>query len=252
MKPILLTVLLLVSTFSFAQVGIGTNTPDNNAVLELKSTSKGFLPPRLTPAQRSTLALSLTVTQKGLQVADSASGKPYFWTGTAWKDASTYSGTAPIIVNASTNTIALNPGTAAGDLLTWDGNNWINKRPTFAPHFSDQLNNMQPYLVLNYCIALEGIFPSRNGAEPFLGEIQLYGFNFAPRGFATCDGQLLSIQQNQALFALLGTYYGGNGQITFALPDLRGRVPVHMGQGPGLTSRTVGETGGQEIIPISH
>jgi len=252
MKPILLIALLLLNIFSYAQVGIGTDTPDNNAVLELKSNIKGFLPPRLTPAQRSTLAASLTDAQKGLQVADSASGKPYFWTGTAWKDVSAYTGTAPIAVNASTNNIALNPGTAAGDLLTWDGNNWINKQPSFAPHFTDLINNMQPYLVLNYCIALEGIFPSRNSSEPFLGEIQLYGFNFAPRGFATCDGQLLSIAQNTAVFALLGTYYGGNGQTTFALPDLRGRVPVHMGQGPGLTNRTLGESSGQEIVPISH
>lgn len=252
MKPILLTALLLASIFSFAQVGIGTNTPDNNAVLELKSTTKGFLPPRLTPAQRSTLASSLSDVQKGLMVADSASGKPYFWTGAAWKDASTYSGTAPVVVDASTNNIALNPGTAEGDLLTWDSNNWINKQPGFAPHFTDLINNMQPYLVLNYCIALQGIFPSRNGAEPFLGEIELYGFNFAPKGFATCDGQLLAINQNQALFALLGTYYGGNGQTTFALPDLRGRVPIHQGQGPGLTNRNIGEVSGQEIISISH
>lgn len=71
-------------------------------------------------------------------------------------------------------------------------------------------------------------------AEPFLGEIIMFGGNFAPRGWALCSGQILSIQQNTALFSLLGTTYGGNGQTTFALPDLRGRVPIHPGQGPGL------------------
>jgi microcystin-dependent protein len=68
-------------------------------------------------------------------------------------------------------------------------------------------------------------------SQPFLGEIKMVSFNFPPKGWATCDGQLLSIQQNQALFSLLGTTYGGNGQTTFGLPDLRGRVPVYVGQG---------------------
>lgn len=81
---------------------------------------------------------------------------------------------------------------------------------------------------------------------PFLGEIRMYGFNFAPRGWAACDGQVLSISQNSALFALLGTMYGGNGQTTFALPDLRGRAPIHVGQGPGLSSRVQGQQVGEE------
>jgi microcystin-dependent protein len=93
---------------------------------------------------------------------------------------------------------------------------------------------------------MEGIYPSRNTTEPFIGGIEINAFNFAPRGFATCDGQLISIAQNTALFSLLGTQYGGNGQTTFALPDLRGRVALHMGQGPGLTSRVIGEVGGTE------
>ena len=82
-------------------------------------------------------------------------------------------------------------------------------------------------------------------AEPFIGELSLVAFNFAPRGYAMCNGQLLSIAQNTALFALLGTMYGGNGQTTFGLPDLRGRVPLHMGQGPGLPSYTQGEMAGE-------
>jgi microcystin-dependent protein len=86
--------------------------------------------------------------------------------------------------------------------------------------------------------------------EPFLGELRLFPFNFAPRGWAFCNGQILSIAQNTALFALLGTTYGGNGQTTFALPDLRGRVPISAGQGPGLTSYSLGETGGTETVTL--
>ena len=76
--------------------------------------------------------------------------------------------------------------------------------------------------------------------EPFLGEIKMFAGNFAPRGFAFCDGQLLAISSNTALFSLLGTTYGGDGRTTFALPDLRGRAPIHAGQGPGLTNRRLG------------
>lgn len=83
-------------------------------------------------------------------------------------------------------------------------------------------------------------------AEPYIGEIRLVAFNFAPRNWAECDGRLLPISQNTALFSLLGTFYGGNGQTTFALPDLRGRVAIDMGQGPGLSDRTIGEEAGQE------
>jgi microcystin-dependent protein len=86
--------------------------------------------------------------------------------------------------------------------------------------------------------------------EFYIGTLHLFGFNFAPRGWAKCDGQILSIAQNTALFSLLGTTYGGNGQTTFALPDLRGRVPLHHGQGPGLASRTMGEVGGVENVSL--
>ena len=81
-------------------------------------------------------------------------------------------------------------------------------------------------------------------SEPFLGMIAIYGFNFAPRGWATCSGQILPIAQNTALFSLLGTTYGGNGQTTFALPDLRGRVPNSFGHGPGLSNYDLGQVGG--------
>ena len=81
-------------------------------------------------------------------------------------------------------------------------------------------------------------------SEPFLGQISIVGFNFAPRGWAHCNGQLLPISQNTALFAILGTTYGGDGQTTFALPNLQDRAPMGTGQGPGLTPRVLGETGG--------
>jgi microcystin-dependent protein len=87
-------------------------------------------------------------------------------------------------------------------------------------------------------------------ATPFLGEIYIVPYNFAPRGFAFCNGQILSIAQNSALFALLGTIYGGNGTTTFALPDLQGRTPIGAGQGAGLTDRTLGESGGAASVTL--
>nr|WP_243636088.1 tail fiber protein [Hymenobacter edaphi] len=86
--------------------------------------------------------------------------------------------------------------------------------------------------------------------DPFVGEIILAGFNFAPRGYARCDGQLLPISQNTALFSLLGTFYGGDGRSTFALPDLNGRVPIGAGQGPGLSNRDLGEASGSATVEL--
>lgn len=87
--------------------------------------------------------------------------------------------------------------------------------------------------------------------EPLLGQIQIFGFNFPPRGWAFCDGQLLPISQYQALFSLLGTTFGGDGRTTFALPDLRGRVSVHVGQGPGLARYLWGQKGGAENVTLT-
>jgi microcystin-dependent protein len=87
--------------------------------------------------------------------------------------------------------------------------------------------------------------------EPFIGEIKLFAGNFAPRGWAFCDGQLLPISQWQALFSILGTMYGGDGRTTFALPDLRGRAPIHPGNGPGLSNYQVGEKGGVEQVTLT-
>ncbi len=87
-------------------------------------------------------------------------------------------------------------------------------------------------------------------SDPFVAEIRLFGFNFAPRGWAQCNGQLLPIAQNAALFSLLGTTYGGNGQSTFALPNLEGSVPIGAGQGPGLSLYDLGQTGGAATITL--
>lgn len=87
---------------------------------------------------------------------------------------------------------------------------------------------------------------SAASAEPLLGSVDFVGFNFAPRGWAFCDGQLLPIANYQALFSLLGTTYGGDGRTTFGVPDLRGRVPMHKGRGPGLSERLLGQKGGAE------
>jgi microcystin-dependent protein len=116
-------------------------------------------------------------------------------------------------------------------------------------------NNLQPYLALNYIISLFGVYPSQSETElkkapgvqeatsPYLGEIILVSFNFAPKGWLTCSGQLLPVNQNAALFSLLGTTYGGDGRTTFALPDLRGRVPVGVGSSSNISE---GQVGGEE------
>jgi microcystin-dependent protein len=88
-------------------------------------------------------------------------------------------------------------------------------------------------------------------SEPFIGEIKMFAGNFAPRSWAFCDGQLLAVSQNDALFSLFGTIYGGDGRTTFGLPDMRGRLPIHMGTGPGLTQRRIGQKIGQENVSLT-
>ena len=143
-----------------------------------------------------------------------------------------YTGNAPISVDQETNTISFDTSSLV-----------VTALPS---------TNSQPSLVVNCLIALQGLFPSRS-SEPFLGDIKYVGFNFAQRGWAQCDGQLLPVSQNSALFSLLGTIYGGDGRTSFALPDMRGRVAVHRGAGPGLTNRQQGSKYGAEstLIQIS-
>jgi len=88
-------------------------------------------------------------------------------------------------------------------------------------------------------------------SEPFIGEIRMFAGNFAPRGWAFCDGQLLAVSQHDALFSLLGTIYGGDGLNTFGLPDMRGRIPIHAGTGPGLSTRVLGAKNGAEKVTLT-
>ena len=88
-------------------------------------------------------------------------------------------------------------------------------------------------------------------SEPFVGEIRMFAGNFAPRGWAFCNGQLLAVAQNDALFSLFGTIYGGDGSSTFGLPELRGRIPLHQGTGPGLSNRKLGSKSGEEKVTLS-
>lgn len=87
-------------------------------------------------------------------------------------------------------------------------------------------------------------------SQPYIGEIRMFGFGRTPNGWQACDGSLLPISENDALFALIGTTYGGNGVTTFAVPDLRGRLPVHQGQGPGLSNYVIGQSAGTETVTL--
>jgi microcystin-dependent protein len=107
---------------------------------------------------------------------------------------------------------------------------------------------MKKFFLLFFILSFSS---SLSAQEAFIGEIRMFGGNFAPRGWALCDGQLLPISQYTALFSLLGTTYGGDGRTTFALPDLRGRVPIHAGHGPGLSDYRLGQTGGQETVTLT-
>ena len=112
---------------------------------------------------------------------------------------------------------------------------------------------MVMFLMLGAALAfnLVGPKPALAGMDPFIGEIELVGFNFAPQDWADCNGQLLQIRQYQALFSLLGTTYGGDGVTTFALPDLRGRIPIGVRQGPGLSPIILGQQGGSETVTLT-
>ncbi|GAB3523778.1 hypothetical protein GCM10027442_50570 [Emticicia fontis] len=230
-----------------------TITPGNNQPnVTANSTNNGVIVPQITLTASLASASPVTNPAVGLLIYNTGNNQAkgfYYWTGTAWQYLATtipFSATTPI--SLSSNNIQLNAGTGAGQLLTWNGNNWVNTNPKQSQFF----DNHQPYLTLNYCIALQGVFPSRNGLDPFVAEIALFGFNFAPKGWAMCNGQILPINQNQALFSLLGTTYGGNGQTTFGLPDLRGRVAIGMGQGPGLSNYDLGQIGGVESHNIDN
>lgn len=110
---------------------------------------------------------------------------------------------------------------------------------------------MKKSITIFSLLLLLGLSNTAEAQDPFIGEIRIFAGNFAPRGWAFCDGQLLSISSNSALFSILGTTYGGDGRTTFALPDLRGRAPIHAGHGAGLTNRVLGSKTGTEQTTIT-
>lgn len=253
MKKLFYILFLALIVLKTAQSQSTLITPGNNQPSITATTANGgVLVPRVSLTSNLASASPLTSPQEGTLVYNNGPNQIhgfYFWTGSAWSSLgiaiSSLTAASPITIQS--NTVKLNAGTAIGQLITWDGANWINT----SPKPTTNIPIMQPYLALNFCIATQGIFPSRQGIEPYIAEIEIFAFDFAPRGWAYCNGQLLPISQNTALFALIGTYYGGNGQTTFGLPDLRGRIPMHFGQGPGLSNRTFAQPGGTETTPIN-
>ena len=227
----------LFSLFSVAQVAVNTDgTPANaSAMLDVKSTTRGFLPPCLTAAQRGAIASPAA----GLMVwqTDSPTGYCYY-NGTGWSQ--------------EVNVAASGVFPANNTLITSDGTNWVSKSLSIgSAGGSDPVDNMQPFLTLNYCIALWGSYPSPSGSNPFMGEVDLFGFGIVPSGWAVCNGQLLAITENETLFTLIGTTFGGDGQVTFGVPDLRGRVGISQGLGPGGVTRYMGEYSGTESHVIA-
>ena len=227
-------------------------TPGNNKPsVEAKTSNGGILVPKISLSGNLAASTPVNVPQEGMLIYNIGALQTkgfYYWTGGAWS----YLGVVipdlaanlPLVIQS--NAVKLNAGTSYGQLITWDNVNWVNTNPK--PPTA--LDNLQPYLALNYCISLFGVFPSQNGSQPFIGDIAIFGFNFEPNGWAYCNGQLLNIYENDALFALIGTTYGGDGQNTFGLPDLRGRVPIHKGQGSGLSPYVLGQQGGTETSII--
>ena len=226
-----------------------TITPGNNQPsLAATSTNNGIIVPQIVLTANANAASPVTSPAEGLLIYNTGNNMAkgfYYWTGTAWQLLGSGAVTPISIVS---NSIRLNAGTAVGQLLSWNGNNWVNTNPK-PP---ESVSNIQPYLAINFCISLYGVFPSQNDGQPYIGEIAQFGFNFAPSGWAFCNGQLLPISENEALFALIGTTYGGDGQTTYAVPDLRSRAPIHQGQGPGLSNYIIGETGGTETRTIDN
>ena len=148
-------------------------------------------------------------------------------------------------------------GIAAGKVLKFDGSNWVAGDVTIQATAFNTGNQLSfdirdPYQTVNYVICLFGTFPSRNNfGNGSIGEIVMFGGNFAPRSWAICAGQLQAISSNTALFSILGTTYGGDGRTTFGLPDLRGRSAVGEGRGPGLSEYRLGSKGGRESATLS-
>ena len=266
MKKVLFILLLVMEITVNAQVGIGTTSPAASARLDVTSTTQGFLPPRMTTSQRDAIASPAT----GLVIYNTTTAGLEFRNGNTWvttNAAASISGTLAVsnggtgATTLAANSLLIGNGTSAvqtlapntnGNILYANGTNWLSKTLTINnAGNSIPFNHIQPYLAVNYCIATTGYYPSRSGTDPFIGEIDIFGFNFAPTGWALCDGSLLPISQNAALFSLLGTNFGGDGVSTFRLPNLQSRVAIGQGTGVGLSTYQIGQTGGSENITLT-
>ena len=222
------------------------------ASITANSTNNGVIVPQITLTASLASASPVVSPAEGLLIYNTGNNQAkgfYYWTGYAWQSLGTVNPlTAATPITIVSNNVKLNAGTAAGQLLSWDNNNWVN---TNAKPIAE-LDNHQPYLALNFCIDTQGLFPSRNDVNAFLVEIKIYHYNFAHKYWFSCNGQLISLSQNTALFALLGTTYGGNGQTNFGIPDFRGRVPIHAGQGSGLSEYSMGQQAGVEKHTVDN
>lgn len=266
-KIILLSSLFAMMQASFAQVGVGTSSPHASSQLDVSSTVKGFLPPRMTAVQRGNISSPAA----GLMVfqTDGTSGL-YFYNGSSWVYVIN-AGTASVPVSAggtgvttlSSNALITGNGTSAvgtiapgtsGKMLYSNGTSWLAGSTTVGNTGSGTaVSVLQPYSVITYGIATVGTFPTFSGIDPYLGEISVftYGNGRVPDGYMKCDGSTISIGSYSALFSLLGTNYGGNGATTFGLPDLRGRVPMGAGQVDGAgTTYFLGSKAGSASVTL--
>ncbi|MEJ8820356.1 phage tail protein [Lacibacter sp. H407] len=259
-KYSLLSSILLLSFGCFAQsaaINTDGSNADASAMLDVKSTNKGMLVPRMTTAQRT----AITSPAKGLLVFDNDTGGFWFYNGTAWTSLTSgdpvnvWSRNGNNINNNNSGNVGIgvtNPSTKlevagvvkANTIEVVQGNQFdiINK----GAGTSITYHKGNKGVGINYVIAIKGQFPSQGSGNPaysniILGEIRLFSGNFPPVGFAFCNGQILPISGNEALFSLLGSNYGGNGNTNFALPDLRGAVPVGNGTPVSGASWALGE-----------
>lgn len=225
-------------------VGVGNTSPNASAAVDITATNKGLLVPRYTTSAIS----AINAPAKGLLIYDSTLNNFYVYSGTAWvavgDNLGNHTATQPIKLNGNALT---NNG---GNGLTVDNSGKVTLP---AATISSGVGNQFDFLMnngsgnvgfrkgysglgLNFIISLVGVFPSTNrtdAVDPFLGEIMLWPTpNRIPNGWALCNGQLLQVNQYQALFALIGCTYGGNCQTTFALPDLRAAIPIGVGTNP--------------------
>ncbi len=206
-------------------------TISNNAVTNAKIAAGAITDSKVTDVAASKITGTLAVANGG--------------TGSASLTANN------LLVGNGTSAVLTIAPSINNNILVANGTNWVSSTLTINQAGNNlPFSILPPYLPVRYCIALQGIYPTRNGGDPFIGEIEILPYNFAPTGWADCDGSIVAIAQNAALFSLLGTFYGGNGTTTFALPDLRGRFPIGQGQRPGFSNYQIGQTGGSETTTL--